>query len=172
MDMNAIDAKEQIKLVAEAVKLIIATSSGFLIAFSAEPIKLYATGLHRKNALRFALYKEILIFLDAVQLFLKYSIEGENISMNHSFPSTTFVYDHAMVEPMIFYNLKEAIQIQRIYMDLKLLLNVIEKSDADKKVVLLMAETILKRSSMILKDKRFNRKILRSATKQLALHIK
>jgi hypothetical protein len=172
LDFSNVDSKEQVKLAVEGVKIAASLLLGFSIAFIAEPIKLYAVARHNKLALRAALYKEIVIFLDAVQMFIQQSRNGIQVSLEYSLPEKTFVFDHAMQDPMTFYTLEEAIQIQRVYADIKILLFLAQKPDTDSNKIHSATEKVLERASGILQDKRFKKSVLASATKELALHLR
>ena len=108
LDVKGIGAEEQIKLGLEGLKLVVATSSVFIIAFASEPVKLFFTHIRKRHNLRMALYKEVLIVQDNLEIFVEQSRQGISLNAALSLPPETYVYDYAMKEPLLFYELREA----------------------------------------------------------------
>lgn len=63
----------------ETTKVIIATLSGFIIAFFAEPVKSYFANRAKLNNLRIALYKELLYNYSTLK-----DLECVNLSLPHT----------------------------------------------------------------------------------------
>jgi hypothetical protein len=98
----------------ETLKIIIGTVSGFLIAFLAEPVKIYFQGASKKKSLRLALYSELINNFMSLHFFwsdLDRSSE-DRVSEAYSKLSTLIlkvdVYRFAISQELyLFYQLKE-----------------------------------------------------------------
>jgi hypothetical protein len=102
-----------VTLMDETTKVLIATISGFIIAFFAEPVKAWFQNRAKVRELRLALYKEI---------FLNYSyLAGENKDkifskalVQHAMQNNCYQYA-INSEIKTFYKVKEAATINNIY---------------------------------------------------------
>jgi hypothetical protein len=61
----------------DVTKIIIATISGFIVAFFAEPVKLYFQNKQRRDVFRFALYAEIYNNYRLLSTFIKVYKEND-----------------------------------------------------------------------------------------------
>jgi len=114
----------------ETTKVVIGTISAFLIAFFAEPIKTFFQNRSRRNHLQVALYSEIYNNYNVLGGFLK--IYGEidieqskayfKGSIKHSIRSECYKY-YVSSQSDLFYQLKEASQLNIIYATLFSLLD-------------------------------------------------
>jgi hypothetical protein len=100
----------------ETIKVIIATLSGFIIAFFAEPVKTYFQNRLKLQNLRLALYKEM---LDNYMTLNSYTSNQIAITTQRDFIARHMIrtecYRHALQhEVALFYQLDEAIRINRL----------------------------------------------------------
>jgi|GEM_PF-2484809 len=108
----------------ETLKIIIATVSGFIFAFFAEPVKIYFQNRNKIQNLRLALYKEIyhnyMLLRDYVQRAgHNEDFQAENLLLFLPKLCRTECYKQAMIQdPSFFYQLKEATMINTLYIDL------------------------------------------------------
>lgn len=100
----------------ETTKVIIATLSGFIIAFFAEPVKNYFENRAKLNNLRIALYKELLNNYKNVAMVIR----GKDIAFKSRVKVLrnalrTECYKHALEnEVSLFYRLEEANDINML----------------------------------------------------------
>lgn len=107
----------------EVIKIIIATISGFIVAFFAEPIKLYFQNEHKKKVFQLALYGEISHNYRLLSAFLKVYINEDDPNQVKGFFEGTSK-DSVRIDcysrlssqfPETYYQLKEATIINTLY---------------------------------------------------------
>jgi hypothetical protein len=125
----------------EMLKVIVATLSGFIIAFSAEPIKIYFQDRSKKQNLRVALYKEIYhnyclaktyieVYDEEVPIEKKRDIHLGNLVAFSRYLYRTECYKQAISQDLsYFYQLKEATMINALYIDLTVILEMPKTND-------------------------------------------
>jgi hypothetical protein len=123
----------------EILKVLIPVLSGFLVAFLAEPVKVFFQNRIRKQNLRVALYKEILsnyaflsTYLETYRLSLdisKDSMSGYSEYVRKEFANfsghlfRTECYKHALSQELpLFYQLTEAMMVNALYTSLNMIL--------------------------------------------------
>ncbi len=106
----------------ESLKITIATISGFVIAFFAEPVKIYFQRRDRREGIRKALYQELYFNYESLRRFV--DGRGETITrdefhrfvFNLKWLSHTEAYQHYMTHDIdLFYQLKESMVINWLY---------------------------------------------------------
>jgi len=106
----------------ETTKIIIATISGFVIAFFAEPVKIYFQNKAKLKNLQIAIYKEI---IHNYALLRNFNGEGDFrplIEFNNEYYIRTECYKQAITSELtLFYQLKEASAINHLYSFLSIL---------------------------------------------------
>lgn len=105
----------------ETTKVLIGTISGFLIAFFAEPIKIYFSNNFKKRNIRLALYKE---FYHNIYLMQPHLIKDKNgFEKLHKHFFIFDAYNHFIAkETETFYQLKESGDLIAFYKMLNLIL--------------------------------------------------
>jgi len=106
----------------DVIKIIIATISGFVVAFFAEPIKLYFQNKHQKRIFELALYGEIAHNYRLLSAFLKVYREDNPNQVKGFFEGAgkdsvrTDCYSRLSSQsPEIYYQLKESTIINTLY---------------------------------------------------------
>lgn len=101
----------------ETTKVIIATLSGFIIAFFTEPVKSYFANKAKLHNLRLALYKELLSNYATVDTAIRHDVA---LTMFFYQPSLrTECYKHALGnEISLFYQLDEATSLNTLQGDI------------------------------------------------------
>lgn len=99
----------------ETIQIIIATLSGFIIAFFAEPVKTYFQNRAKLYNLRIALYKEIIFNYGCLLPLNEDSFKSDRDNIiNHTL--RTECYRHAIQNELtLFYQLSEAATINILY---------------------------------------------------------
>ena len=117
----------------EIWKTTITALASFILAFSAEPIKIYFSNKARKRQFKNALYREIqqihsqLIDIRAFVVQGKMDAGGVIFALNRI---TCQAYQTAKGDPFLLYELKEAIDFDVLYKNLELLQQMASKSTA------------------------------------------
>lgn len=114
----------------ESLKVTIATLSGFIIAFFADPIKTYFQQRTRKRNIRRALYSEIHFNYDALSSFYYKRMDKEitNRDMYQFVEGIKHIarleaYQYYITHDMdLFYQFREVATINTLYAELRLLL--------------------------------------------------
>jgi hypothetical protein len=117
----------------ETTKVIIATISGFVIAFFAEPVKTWFQDRAKVNELRLALYNEILMNYEFLDNILNKIPSKDEISNLPTFTVNYFVqidcYKYAISQEIkTFYRLRESAYVSGVYKDLVALIDISEKN--------------------------------------------
>jgi hypothetical protein len=122
----------------ESLKIIVGTLSGFVVAFLAEPIKLFFQTAIKKNNLRKGLYHEIAHNYSALKhLFRKTDEEGDEEFDESSLKTAsqlirTECYRYVISqETYLFYQIKEAATINILYSLLDMIF-ILFNSETDK----------------------------------------
>jgi len=144
----------------ELLKVILPAMIGFIAAFLAEPVKNLALYRHKKKRLKIAIYKEIVSTLNGLSSYLNANANwGIDVKISDFLPSSFIVYDHAQTDPILFHELKESILIDEFYRELKILK---EKEDSvNKEKFQELVNLIVKKQSLIIGKKGFDRKVIR-----------
>jgi hypothetical protein len=111
----------------ETLKILVATLSGFVIAFFAEPMKIYFQNRNKIQNLRIALYKEIyhnyMGLKTHAEIVTKQIDQLENMMVFANYFYRTECYKQAITQELTsFYQLKEATMINALYIDLNMVL--------------------------------------------------
>lgn len=123
----------------ETTKVLIGTISGFVVAFFAEPVKMYFTNRSKKQGLRLALYKEMMGNITILANYLTGEIESEgNIDFN-SFYASLFrfeAFNYAITDEVgIFFQIQESMEIREFYIILQ---SIVSEKNIEKQKVLLV----------------------------------
>jgi hypothetical protein len=103
----------------EAWELLIATLSGFIVAFASEPIKGVYDYYRKKRRLKSAIYKEIAFIYDSLCFYENHQINTESdLKLHQLFKDELTVYELIKEDPLIFYDLKESNLVKKIYSSL------------------------------------------------------
>ena len=129
----------------EATKILIGTISGFVIAFLAEPVKGYFNNNTLRSRLRRVLYHEVYENFMLFKKLLQKDLSG--ISSQDFFQRTLQKdgYEYAISnEITTFYQLKEAIIFNELYLFIKYLcqINITNNQDALKEMISLYIESV------------------------------
>ena len=134
----------------ETIKIIVGTLSGFVIAFLAEPIKLFFQTTAKKNNLRKGLYHEIAHNYSVLANLFEKNDEDDNEVFvadnleNAALLVRTECYKYVISqETYLFYQLKEAATINIIYSTLEMIFS-IANYEATKKDFASLVKTIRK----------------------------
>jgi phage FluMu protein gp41 len=100
----------------ETTKVIIATLSGFIIAFFAEPVKNYFQNKANLHNLRIALYKEMLNNYFVLEVVTEHDVVSNDMRRFLANLIRTECYKHCIQnEITLFYQLEEANRINVLY---------------------------------------------------------
>jgi hypothetical protein len=101
-----------VEIMDETLKIIIGTLSGFIIAFFAEPIKLFFQDRNRINNLRLSLYKELCHNYSVLEIACSEVREYAVFGTHLKYLLTNQCYTYAVSKDISsFYKLKEAMWI-------------------------------------------------------------
>jgi hypothetical protein len=126
----------------ETIKIIIGTVSGFLIAFLAEPIKIYFQNASKKKSLRLALYSELInnfmnlrFFLGGLDRSSKDRV-AEAYSKLSKLILKVDVYGFAISQELyLFYQLKEANLFAQTYAIASTIIGWIESGKREERIL-------------------------------------
>jgi len=110
----------------ETTKVIIATLSGFIIAFFAEPVKNYFADRAKLHNLRVALYTELINNYYALTHFTLHGTDADSYTLFHvpKYELRMECYKHAIQNELsLYYQLKEANVLNIIYVRINQLMN-------------------------------------------------
>jgi hypothetical protein len=104
---------------AQTWQLIVSTIAGFLIAFLAEPVKVYFVERAAQKQLRKALYREMtqlyVKWIGLLELIDNGSTRLDQLNVNIPLVTTTDCYTYAKTKPVEFFALQEASVLDSVY---------------------------------------------------------
>lgn len=141
----------------ESLELLVATISGFVIAFIAEPIKDTFSYYRKRKRLKNAIYREIIYIYE--QLFFhqnRFHKEGKLLSIHNLFHFDMEAYQAAKAEPLVFYDMPESSLIKSVYSSVAWYMEESKSNNIDSQIDAI--ENLMRQIEVTLRSSKFNRK--------------